>query len=709
MEYSVEEDILILQEDPHPNIRYAVKDNDGEHKYWLDNDGDNVKLIEIDTGKVIGQVDAPDEFRDNALISRIVLWLYRKSPDSLDIQEVLEQRGDVVVKGHVQSGKTNFMLCTALVHLFRDLMSSVIVLRDSRGDFNQIANRIKETVKSLSDYLARGDIEIKILMVDSHLSDVEFDLAMECKSPRLIVVLGNGSQLARINRRLEAGEDNKEFLLFIDEADANDAGDSARAQQVLSLCQKAKYRLHVSATVLELGLKNELDVGGVHIMRDVPHYMGLDKLQPRYLKDGKAAPCNKVKDVPSEKDPNISEFLDFFAELEPHYIDLFSCYHPQHCLISCGATIEPQRRLMELAANREGITVVVYNGDGIDLYSESLVSENVVIDGYQSMECPWMPGGHRISSRVGYSSVIQFLKDLGGVERFPRILTISGKLAGRGISFTSRDYGKYLANFSAGTQPTWVGWRLTSMYIIPSSTASQPFLMQITGRVCCIVRDNIPTYVYTTRKTFRDIRKAYWAQEELIARARGSREAGSSFRDAILAVKMQKNKLSKRPLTLSELRRLPAENLVQDDSDQPGAFRYSAVYEVPDTVTEEWDNSAAPEDDSERQNAEMNNDNDIRRIRRDIIGDGTIACRMYTRAFEIIGNSENPEEWKDRSFLTGIMVSEGELGSRARIEAHLKYLYQRKYTKEFGENEPGLYMRKAGGLVQLRVQKNQST
>lgn len=253
-----------------------------------------------------------------------------------------------------------------------------------------------------------------------------------------------------------------------------------------------------------------------------------------------------------------------------------------------------------MVAGKGKIAVLLYNGDGVDLYHPSLKEDTIRIPYLSgkytdSSKCTWYRDAYTFNNKVGISSVIQWLKDNGGVDRFPRIIVISGRLAGRGISFTSRDYGKYLNSFKNGKKPDWMGWRLTGMYYTPSKHTNQPNLIQGAGRVCCIVRDNMSTYVYTNKEVFSDIRKAYWTQEELISRARQiQNDAGDDTEmclcDAIDKIVMRRDKLSKRSLTLQEVKRLPKSNIVMGNDN---GFSMKDTYNnyVQDDGREVWESS----------------------------------------------------------------------------------------------------------------------
>jgi hypothetical protein len=524
----------------------------------------------------------------------IINWLDKRCPDMRNLPHLFNldyEKEHIIIKGYVQSGKTSFMLCSALKYKFGpSSMSSIIVLRDAVGDSAQIASRLRDMKETLKEYLHGQNIseEIDFTVLGDKTSSVEFDAAMSGINPQIFVILGNSSQLGRINKLMKKVKSPK-VAVFIDEADSNDTGKNHRTDEMTRLKESASRVFYISATILEIGLRD--DDNSVYMLEDVPHYMGIEKLIHRPLAEN-AFPNNRKDDVPFENDPNMEGFISMFEKLEPHCVDFLETYHPQHCLISCGAVIVPQQKLFKFISERD-ITVLIYNGNGVELYHRSLDGEQIRMKNgngrfINSDVCKWRHGAHSFGKTFSISNVLQWLKDNGGVERFPRIITISGKLAGRGISFVSDDYGRYLGEFLKNSPPKWVGWRLTSMYYVPAACTNQPNLMQCAGRVCCIVRDNIPTHIYSTDDALVDLRKAYWTQEELVIRAKKLQEGDDiNIGDAMHQIKMTNTKLSKRSITINGAKRLRTTNIIDSD-EYDGGFEIEDTYDRPPLVDHGW-------------------------------------------------------------------------------------------------------------------------
>lgn len=528
----------------------------------------------------------------------VIEWIHRKCPDIDHIDYMFDSdnqnKEQLIIKGYVQSGKTSFMLCSSLKYMFGpSSMSSIIVLRNAVGDSTQINARIRDMKANIIDYLRAKNVnyEVDIIVLGDSVPSDEFDSAMTGAFPRIFVVLGNGSQLRRVNTMMKKVT-NPNYALFIDEADSNDTGDNRRIDEMSLLKEGASRMFYISATILEIGLREDNSDENIYMLQDVPHYMGIEKLTHRPL-EFPAESNNRKDDDPTINDPNMGSFVSMFEKLEPHQVEFLETSHPQHCLITCGTVILPQQKLFKFISDHN-IAVLLYNGDGIDLYHRSLDGENVAIKSgggrtLSSDSCKWRPGAHSFGQAISIANVLQWLKDNGGVERFPRIITISGKLAGRGISFVSDDYGKYLGSFVDNTPPKWIGWRLTSMYYVPSKNTSQPNMMQCVGRVCCVVRDNIQTFLYANDEVLVDIRKAYWSQEELVARSRQLQEGNDlKIREAMHQVKMNNMKLSKRPLTTAGVKRIRTENVVEW-FEEDGGFVIDDTYEKQQGEDNGWD------------------------------------------------------------------------------------------------------------------------
>jgi hypothetical protein len=137
--------------------------------------------------------------------------------------------------------------------------------------------------------------------------------------------------------------------------------------------------------------------------------------------------------------------------------------------------------------------------------------------------------------------VKEYLKKNGGSSKYKRIITMAGNMAARCQSFGAADFGDCLAN---GT----LAWHHTEMYLSASKSMDQPELLQTAGRLCVVAKDHIPLTFYGSKSTCNDLIKAYWLQEEMIARARD--QQGRKYLKRILSdLAIHRNKLCSRSLT----------------------------------------------------------------------------------------------------------------------------------------------------------------
>lgn len=490
---------------------------------------------------------------------------------------------DIIIKGHVQSGKTSFMLATAVNYVFKNKVSSIIVLRNATGDKCQIKSRLAELEESLKNHLDSENIDSKLSlnMLTADVSDNEFEKAMTGIKPQIFVVLGNCRQIEKINEKIE-NVCHGTFALFIDEADSNEAGTSKRTCELAIMRENAVITFHVSATILNIGLTQDIEKNCIIMLRTSNNYLGHEKIHHNILEHDMTE-GTKIDDDPSEKDPNMKDWLAWFALQAPykHRSGMRNGKHPRNCLMNICFTIEPQKKLFRYIAELHDIVVILYNGEGVDIYHPSLEGSAIEINGIRSMPCTWFDKAHSFDAKVGISNVYQMLKDNGGADRFPRVITISGQVAGRGISFVSADYGKYLKSL---TKSGLIGWRLTDMYFTTAPGTHQPALLQRVGRLCCNVIDSFPTILHSTQQTSDDVDKSYNIQEEYISRIKDSecKYIGEIIRSA----KIHKDKPPSKRRNLTQNYRIAKDNLVDDDSMEDGAFSLQTygITETPATL-----------------------------------------------------------------------------------------------------------------------------
>lgn len=389
----------------------------------------------------------------------------------------------MTVKGHVQSGKTNFMISASSLFLLAGY-SVVIVLRNNKADQEQIHERLILFEKEMNKAMSASTHTFKVCRTSSQAVTVQQN------KPRIYLTLGNGSSTMKMLKGLtEQADAGKGIALFIDEVDFVDSCDGTRKSEVIPLLKKHSHCIFgVSATVMDPLGKENVYPDDIILLSVSPHYKGIPSIQVVEIdkSDVSAVYTGKTTDNLFETDEGLMDFAKMFSGQKP-FTFANGVVHPHICLVNIcrtkGPTVEAQAKL---ARKFPDMVVIVYNGDGITYAYKKETNE------YKGT----------------ISSMLQMLKDKFESEKvIPNILIFSGDLAGRGISFTSLDFK----------------WHLTSMRLLVANNCDEPELIQRV-RLCGVYNDDVPLTLYSTSAILCDIKKAYFRQEEIICNLKKKKE-----------------------------------------------------------------------------------------------------------------------------------------------------------------------------------------
>jgi hypothetical protein len=451
----------------------------------------------------------------------------------------------VIVKGHVQSGKSIFMI-SASFNFIKCGLSVVIVLRNSEKDKMQIKSRLQKTTQKLYEWLPdeyKGQFVVKMLP-DSFK---EADLS----GHTVYISIGNETQLKKYADTVDANPDlHEKFVLFVDEVDFVDSLNTAVKTQLDRLKAKCFARFEVSATILDPLLTGDVDSGNVYVMRTPEFYKGISNFTHYPLKKENKM-CVGIDDDFFENDPNLEDYiremsirpLDDINYRMSHYNKI----HPIVSLLRIALSVDPNKRLLaymkknypqipSMFFSAEGVYLSIEHFERITLYNgdrSKIVKLSTRKDGE-------LEGSYHLFQKSAPGDVLTWLYENGGVEKYPRILMCAGVLAARGISFGA-------SNFNECREEGKLWWHLSEMYVSVAKSTDQAELMQIVGRLAGIYNDNLVLRLYATKKVHEDVRKAYWVQEEFITRARES--FTKSMRESIVSMPIYRGKLSSRDLT----------------------------------------------------------------------------------------------------------------------------------------------------------------
>lgn len=191
-------------------------------------------------------------------------------------------------------------------------------------------------------------------------------------------------------------------------------------------------------------------------------------------------------------------FLTKFSKSKPDFVWSLKEYLPNICLIK-NSIINDNQDEMFNGIGRHFPTQfarIVYNGDGVcidfDGMTECIINGIIV-----------KPGTY---AKIDIPDALQYLKDNGGVEKFPRIVVIAGILAGRCISYVTRDYG----------------WHLTDMYYNAAKSTPIPEMLQSCGRLCGRNKGKSHLHLHVTKRVADALYNGFHFTNEIVLRAIGT-------------------------------------------------------------------------------------------------------------------------------------------------------------------------------------------
>ena len=453
----------------------------------------------------------------------------------------------IIASAACQSGKTMFTICSAIKGMAAG-KSAIIVVRNLYGDANQMSSRLDKVAGIIEAYFVKHSVDGRrfvVSVIDGNdltkpLIRQQVKDSFNGGYPRIVLCLGNRTQLGNVNEI--AKETNGSFSLYIDEIDKVDYGetgkDSESASDILKELKNQAYQvIGVTATPLDC-IFSEQDLKSANQIRlsHPPNYRGFSHIQIKPLIiDCDVSSLDSVTDYDGlcKADANLSPFLEEFSTSLPDFSWQDKVYIPNTCLIKITRFVENQINLFKgINKHFNGkFATVVYNGKGVCMYHPNLPLTFKIDD-------VSVKRGEFFNGNI--ADVLQYFKDNGNVNKFPRIIVIAGELAGRCISYVTRDYV----------------WHLTDMYYNPAKTTSIPEMTQSAGRLCGLnmykshLRLHTPMFVATA------LWKGLNFTNEAINRAIASPlldAAGEekSFADSIKSIPMlaQKMPVGKRALT----------------------------------------------------------------------------------------------------------------------------------------------------------------
>ena len=465
----------------------------------------------------------------------------------------------MLVEGKTQSGKSNF-ICSAAINDMRNGLTPIMIVRDLNADMKQLHHSLKRMLYSLVEYLGNQGFDVpsidasQFIMTGQELGSKKKEQLNYCLGNVngwvFVICLANSSQLSNLEQitRFHPGK----YTMYIDESDFVDYSKEAEKMKPLTSLKEMSYRTFAITATPYDSIFSERGLMASNLVRITPprDYRGFEDFTYHHLFFPVEYSIQSKYDYEKlkELDKNLSPFLKQFSVGKIY--DTTARYkekHPLVLLLKNSRANETQWAQGVGIAEEFGLVTVVYNGKGIRVNYKNMkpikISNKTV---YPNTDV-----------EVELPDVLQYFKDNGGAKVFPRIVIISGNLAGRGISFVSRDYK----------------WHTTHMYYIPAKTATIADIIQAGGRLCGRNRGIAGLNFYAHEEVINSLFTGYMNQDELISRVVEDVINDSIIQDDEIKIKIKEVPLrtekmdTKRVLATKANVRKNTFNLVKNGND----------------------------------------------------------------------------------------------------------------------------------------------
>ena len=480
-----------------------------------------------------------------------------------------------LIKGCVQSGKSRIIHAVCLYTTLVLDHNVVVVVRNFTDDYDQFRRGFEKFLIEYQEFVDEGIDDIDLPNVyytgdlkrnkDGELHHHEDLLEDLSSGTNVIMALANYDQVSKLTDCFDFLDENdpghKPLQIIIDEVDqlGHAMGDRFGPQLDHLINNKGNGVIGISVTLFqslqdqpavvsqhaELGSAPFADrvaqqpvalvtgrrsvqtekfgfkTGRVYYLTPPPGYKGITDIIYHFIEptDGNLL-----------TDPDLDRFLETHHTHEPYSIHT-NDKHPMITLIKTERLIAQQDLLFEKITKKykDDFTVITYNGTSCKMYSSSLKKEKLVLPVCKRKGI-YKNGVHTFKN-TPLPYVMQYLKNNGGAQKFPRVIIISYKLVNRGINIVSEDFG----------------WHLTHMFYRPSSSVDVTNLIQ-SMRLCGIYHDTIPLQCYIPKKDYENLYKGHMLQEELFERIlfiKAKAENDRTLLDFVQETVVNKNKVPK--------------------------------------------------------------------------------------------------------------------------------------------------------------------
>jgi hypothetical protein len=436
-----------------------------------------------------------------------------------------------LVYGEVQSGKTNFLLGISMAHIILNRCPVIIVLRNSKEDADQLQNRFIDLVRKQKEECKIDHDSLQYFYLGENKS--EEDLFRAVRECRIIVVIANKTQLNRLAKVLTPGVS---YATVVDEADLVAYGeDDTDYRKVLheGILSNSGRTYAITATTFNvIFTEKKIPSGNIIQLPTQQEYRGLEDIEMRIINPKNEDELQKHLEMLSRKNAYGRELNSSINKTDHPVIMLIKKFHRK---------LNQQELARQVVEIGNWTEVIVFNGDGLTLYSKyieklsEIIGDKIIGSDFimekKPVKMEQRDGKPCLVLKAHIYEGLQYYKELhmsSKSTRISHIAIVSDTMADRGISFVSRDYE----------------WHLTCEYYQPSKNAFADNIIQ-SIRLCGNYQDDIPLVLYATEKVCKDLTKSFLFQKEILTRCKSS-DLGKSIPSTIKRIPINRDKIPQK-------------------------------------------------------------------------------------------------------------------------------------------------------------------
>jgi hypothetical protein len=420
-----------------------------------------------------------------------------------DLESSNLEMSNKLVAGLIQSGKSN-VICGLALYLTRGLgLSVVVLLRNYNADYEQLRSKFEAEYDTIPFY-AGDRTQLRHMFKGD---------------PKVIICIENEKQMIRLDE--EINRHNPPFVLIADEVDsvcykADETGQRIMAFE--SIKSKSSQFIGVTATSYVMLYKEHLLTNrAIYRVPVDPCYKGIDYL----------IGTNSIEELPNNFDfklgtvtpavwelsEDMEKFYTRIANVPPFEekeADGRATRQPVIVLQTTETEIKKQFQCMGALARhpvfKKEFSIIVYNGEGVYLYSPQRLDNEIIGDEGEPTEgiVPSDRYSHYISDcnvlhfkKAGIKHALQYFKNRAQTPS--HIIIIAGLMVGRGLNIVSSDYQ----------------WHLTHQILRVSDNADISDLIQKL-RLLGIFRDSLPLRLFLTKREATNLKKGHFLHNTLL-------------------------------------------------------------------------------------------------------------------------------------------------------------------------------------------------